>query len=80
MLDVLFAPKMREAALWFGVGGAVAAFVFVAILLLAAIVGADTTTRLARAVGTRIDKLAGLEPPRPARRELRFVEARLTNC
>lgn len=78
MLEPFFAPHIiREAALWFGVGGAVAAFVAFAILLLAAIAGTDATTRLARAVGTRIDKLAGLEPPRPNRREYRVLDARI---
>lgn len=55
---------MREAALWFGVGGAVAAFVTGAVLVLAAAVSADATHRLARVVGERVDKLVGLEPPR----------------
>lgn len=78
MLEVLFAPHAREAALWFGVGGAVAAFVAAAVLLLASVAGTDTTNRLARAVGTRFDKLAGLEPPRlPPRREYRLVDARI---
>ena len=50
-------PLMREAALWFGVGGAVAAFVFGAVLALAALVGAGSTARLTRAVGSTVDKL-----------------------
>ena len=56
-------PLAREAALWFGVGGAVAAFVSGVVLLLAALVGAGSTARLCRAVGTTFDKIAGLEPP-----------------
>jgi len=54
-------PLLREAAMWFGVGGAVAAFVAGIVLVLAALVGAGTVARLVRAVGVRLDKLAGYE-------------------
>lgn len=63
---------MREAALWFGVGGAVAGFVVITMFLMATAVGVDATTRLARAVGTRVDKLAGLDPPKCIRRDARI--------
>lgn len=54
-------PLLREAAMWFGVGGAVAAFVAGIVLVLAALVGAGTVARLVRAVGVRLDKLAGYD-------------------
>ena len=61
--SAMYSPLLREAALWFGVGGAVAAFVCGAVLALAALVGAGSTARITRAVGTSVDKLVGCEPP-----------------
>ena len=55
---------MREAAFWFSIGSAVALFVALAMLCFAAVPGVDATLRVARAVGTKVDKLAGLEPPK----------------
>lgn len=51
-------PLLTEVAVWFGIGSAVAGFVSVIILILAASFGA--VPRIAHAVGTRFDKVANV--------------------